>query len=416
MGFFTFRKKHEERATESNDNMLTGEALLMALIGSTEMTKEKALEIPAIKSSIERIANTVSALPIKLYKANGETVEEIKDDARLSLLNKDTRDKLTANQFWKAIIQDYFLGQGGYAYIEKSGTHYTSLHYVDESKISITDSTDPINKYNTIRVQGTEYQDYEFIKILRNTKNGINGKSLIEENKLALSVGYVTFQLEESLLKKGGGQKGYIESEKELSKEAMDALKQAFKNLYSNNNEEKVVILNKGLHFNSASNTANDMQLNENKESNTTQLSMLVHVPASILRGKSTKEERDSYIDDAVMPVIIEIESSLDRDFLTEKEKEDGYYYAFDTKELSRGNIKERYEAYEIALKNNFLQIDEVRKQEDLSELGFNWITLGLQNVLLNPKTMEIYTPNTNSWQKLSGSLLEGGEENESRS
>lgn len=409
-------KKKEVRAEESKDNIMTGEALLRALIGSTIVTKEMALEIPAIKSSIDRIANTVSSLPIKLFKSDGEKVEEIKDDSRLKLLNRETGDTLTSNQFWKAIIQDYFLGQGGYAYINKNGTKYESIHYIDENKITITESTDPIFKSNRISILGNEYKDYEFIKILRNTKNGINGRSLVEENQLALSVGYVTFQLEESLLKKGGGQKGYIESERELSKEAMDALKQAFRNLYSNNNEEKVVILNKGLAFKSASNTANDMQLNENKESNTTQLSMLLNVSSAILRGNATKEEKDDYIDAAVMPVITEIESSLDRDFLTEKEKAEGYFYAFDTKELSRGNIKERYEAYEIALKNNFLQIDEVRKQEDLQELGFNWITLGLQNVLLNPETMEIYTPNTNSFQKLSGNLMKGGESNESGS
>lgn len=415
MGSFRLFKKRttEERADET----LTGEALLRALIGSTTVTKEMALEIPTIKSSLERIANTVSALPIKLYKTDGEIVEEIIKDPRLKLLNRDTGDTLTANQFWKAIIVDYFLGKGGYAYINKAGTRYESLHYTDESKVTFTESVDPIFKSYNIQVQGKPYEDYEFFKILRNTKNGITGKSLIDENPLALSVGYVTFQMEDALLRKGGGQKGYIESERELSTTAMDALKLAFKNLYSNNNEEKVVILNKGLSFKSASSTANDMQLNENKESNTTQLSMLLNVSSAILRGKATKEEKDDFINAAVMPVIVEIESSLDRDFLTEKEKENGYFYAIDTKEITRGNIKERFEAYAIALKNNFMQIDEVRKQEDLKELGFKWITLGLQNVLLNPETMEIYTPNTNSWQKLNDTSQKGGEiENESGS
>lgn len=410
-----FRRKEvvENRADET----MTGDSLLRALIGTTNMTKEMVLEIPPIKSSIERISNTVSALPIKLYQKKGDTTIEITDDRRIRLLNMDTGDTLTSNQFWKAMIQDYFLGKGGYAYINKSGTTYESIHYIDESKITITESpTEPIFKTNTISIMGEEYKEFEFVKILRNTKNGISGTPLTDESRLALAVGYVTFQLEESLLKKGGGQKGYIESERELSKSAMDTLKEGFKNLFSNNNEEKVVVLNKGLSFKNASSTANDMQLNENKETNITQLSMLINVPAPVLRGNATKEEIESFIKYAVMPVITEIESSLDRDLLTEKEKLEGYYYAFDTRELSRGNIKERYEAYEVALRNNFMQIDEVRKLEDMKELGFNWITLGLQNVLLNPKTMEIYTPNTNSWQKLTGNLIKGGEDNEDRS
>lgn len=404
------RKKVEERA----DQELTGEALLSALLGNIEMTRDKALEIPAIKSSIERIANTISSLPIKLYKNENGEIVEIKSDKRLYLLNNDSGDKLTANQMWKATIADYFLGKGGYIYINKTGTTYNSLHYVDESKISITESTDPIIKSNSILIQGKEYYDFELLKILRNTKNGVSGKSIIDENKLALSVGYFMFQYEESALRKGGGRKGYLESERELSEPAMEALKTAFRNLYSNNNEEKVVVLNKGLHFQEASNNAVDMQLNQNKESNTIQLSMLLNVPSTVLKGNATREERDDFIDSAVMPVINEIESSLDRDLLTEKEKELGYYWAYDTKELNRGNIKERYDAYAVALEKNFLQIDEVRKQEDLPPLGFNWVTLGLQNVLLNPDTMEVYTPNTGQWQKLDGQTMKGGEKNES--
>ena len=85
---------------------------------------------------------------------------------------------------------------------------------------------------------------------------------------------------------------------------------------------------------------------------------------------------------------------------MLEKEKGE-YYWAFDTRELMRGNMKDRYEAYKIALDKNFMQIDEIRKKEDLPPIGFDWITLGLDSVLYNPKTGEMYTPNTNAVQQL---------------
>ena len=58
--------------------------------------------------------------------------------------------------------------------------------------------------------------------------------------------------------------------------------------------------------------------------------------------------------------------------------------------------LQSYYQAYQIGLANNFLQADEVRYKEDLKPLGFNFIRLGLQDVLLDPKTNTIYTPNTN--------------------
>lgn len=55
-----------------------------------------------------------------------------------------------------------------------------------------------------------------------------------------------------------------------------------------------------------------------------------------------------------------------------------------------------RFNAYAVGLQNNFLRIDEVRYKENLPPIGFNYIKLGLQDVLLDPETGDIYTPNTN--------------------
>jgi hypothetical protein len=112
-----------------------------------------------------------------------------------------------------------------------------------------------------------------------------------------------------------------------------------------------------------------------------------------------------------VMPVLKAIECALNRELLLEREK-GSFYFAFDTKEMLKGDIKERFEAYKTAIESNFMQIDEVRYMEDLPALGINWIKLGLDSVLYNPKTKEIYTPNTNMAQNMED--LKGGEENES--
>ena len=102
----------------------------------------------------------------------------------------------------------------------------------------------------------------------------------------------------------------------------------------------------------------------------------------------------------ACVAVMTDIECSLNRDMLMESEK-DQYFWKFDTKELTRGSIKERYEAYKIGLEKNFLQIDEVRKAEDLEPLGIDWLQLNLNTVFYNPETKEIYTPNTNQSMNL---------------
>jgi hypothetical protein len=49
----------------------------------------------------------------------------------------------------------------------------------------------------------------------------------------------------------------------------------------------------------------------------------------------------------------------------------------------------------------NFMQADEIRYKEDMPALGLNWIRLGLYDVLYDPKSKTIYTPNTNASVKV---------------
>lgn len=400
----------KEERTEQVVEPSTDDVLLKALLGNTTITKEQALNIPSVQSCINFIADTVSMLPIKLYKDNNGKAEEVKDDVRVDLLNDDTKDTLDAVQFWRAIITDYFLGKGGYAYINRNLNNVISLHYVDESYISIVKNTDPIFKDYKILVNGKGYWPYEFIKILRNTKDGAQGISLIEENNLILSVAYNSLIFEETLVKKGGNKKGFIKSPRKLTQEAIDKLKEAWRSLYSNNSDN-VVILNDGLEFQEASNTSVEMQLNENKETNSAEICKLFNIPENIIKGTATAKEYTNAFKMGVMPVLKAIECALNRELLLEKEKS-SFYFAFDTKEMLKGDIKERFEAYKIAIESNFMQIDEVRYMEDLPALGINWIKLGLDSVLYNPVTGEIYTPNTDSIKKLGE--LKGGDDDKS--
>lgn len=415
-----FKRKQEVRAdTENVDNI--EDVLLKALLGRTEVTKADALSIPTIAGAIDVISSTIASLPIKLYRQDEARVIEIKDDERLSLLNRDTGDTLSSVQFWKALIEDYYLDKGGYAYLNRQFGSINSIHYVDATQISILRKEHPIFKDYDLYVYDKQYKPYEFFKILRKTKNGSDSVSLIDENALMIGVLYHELVYEQNMVKKGGNKKGFLKSAKKLSKDTMETLKEAYKKLYSNNSEN-VVVLNDGIDFQEASNTSVEMQLNENKETNANEVAKLFKMPISIIQGNATPEDVKNFIKFCITPLINDIECSLDRDLLLENEKK-SYYFAFDTKELTRGNIKERYEAYEIGLKNNFLQADEVREKEDLEPLGIEWIKLGLDSVLYNPKTREIYTPNTNQTvniEELKKTSVdeptkEGGEEDASR-
>lgn len=346
------------------------------------------MQIPALAGAIDQIAGTVANIPIKLYRKKNNKVEEILNDERVFLLNKETGDTLDANQMKQAVVRDYFLGRGGFIYVDWDGLNVRSLRYVFSEYVSIAPNADVIFKDYAILVQGHSFFPSQFITILRNTIDGMYGNSIVEENKELISVCYNSLLYEKGLVKTGGNKRGFIKAPRKLDCNAINALKTAWNKLYSNSTEN-VMVLNDGIDFQEASNTSVEMQLNENKLSNANQLKMLLGVPEDI----STENGDKAYIKYCINNFMGEFITALNRSLLLESEKED-YFFAADMNELTKGDIDKRYSAYQTAANTGWLQIDEIREKENMEPLGIDMVKLGLQDVLYNPKTKDVYIPN----------------------
>lgn len=393
MGIFKKREVLDETKVD--------DLLLRAYLNGFEVHREDALAIPMVSSCVDYICNTFAQIPFKLYKEttkDGKKVtEEVRDD-RVSIINDDTRDTLDGFQFKKAICEDYLLGKGGYAFIGKVGNRFNGLYYVDCDKVSIHKNEKAIYKNYTIMVDGSAYNDYNFIKLLRNTKDGASGKGLTEEIGKALQTAFKRLCYDYDLTVTGGSRKGFIKSQKHLDEKSMKALKKAWEDYYSGN--ANTVILNDGMEFQEASNTSRENETNAKEITFNDVVKDIFHIG-------DTYEET---IKNAIMPIATAFCTALNRDFLLEKEKK-SYYFAPDTKELYRGSLKERYEAYKIAIETGFKTRNEVRYMEDDDALeGLDVINLGLGDVLLDTKTGMIYTPNTNSMVKMGGNPPEATE------
>jgi HK97 family phage portal protein len=406
------------------DTGITGvdDPLLAAMLGRTTMDKHRALQVPTVASAVDLIANVVSSTPIKLYRRNGEQTEEVKDDPRIALLNEDTGDTLNARDFWKAIIRDYYLGKGGYAYIYKTKNTWKSLHYVDEAQIAIQKKIDPIFKDYDILVNGQAFKPFDFLKVLRNSKDGASGISIISENSKVLEVAYESLVFEGNLVKKGGNKKGFLKSPRKLDEAGMDKLREGFSKLYNNSDTENFILLNDGAEFIESSATSVELQLNENKRTNAEEIAKLFHLSPDLIAGRATEKEVASMAKLAAVPLMRTIECALNRDLLREREKGE-YFWAFDARELLKGDTKERLEALALAINNKMMTPNEARRLENLPDIpGMDVIGMGLSDVIYDIKTGMYFTPNTKSitdtttgeLQPVEGTKEGDGERNES--
>lgn len=406
-----FRKREKAPAQESRDVSVVSTAvdestvsdvLLSALLAGETISREKAMNIPAVASAVDMISSAVASMPVRLFKYKDDHVVEVKDDARVAMLNGDTHDTLDGLQMKNALVLDYLLDGNGYAYIQREGNDVTGLYYVDSQFIAISILDEPIHKTYTIGCGGGMYQPFEFIKILRNTRDGARGQGITQEVSKALETAYRTMLYQLKMAKTNGNKRGFLKSDRRLGQEEINLLKQAWNNLYSTDSEENVVVLNNGIDFKEASNTSVEMQLNETVKNLADQIKDLFHV---------YPDNFELTFKLAIYPVVKALETALNRDLLLEKEK-GKYFFALDVKEIIRANVKERYEAYKLAKECGFMTINEMRREENMNHIeGLDIVDLGLGSVLYNTETHEYYTPNTDTIKTEEDDAVIDGEE-----
>jgi HK97 family phage portal protein len=209
-------------------------------------------------------------------------------------------------------------------------------------------------------------------------------------------VAYALLIYEQKIIKSGGVRKAFLIAEHQLAPDVKAKVKTAWSMINSENGDNAIFINGGDVKVQEAASTPLELQMNENKLSNAAQIYELFGLSSEIIKGTATDEQIAHAVQNAVVPIISAFESILNRNLLLESEK--GHkYFAFDLKELLKGDIEKRYKAYQIALQSNFMQLDEVRYAEDLKPLGFNLIKFGLNDVFYDVNTKTFYTPNTNA-------------------
>lgn len=414
MGLSDFLKSKQEIVEEIPlDTLLEGHT-------ESDSTKEKekridyktAISLPAVYSNVELIANVISGLDIKLYKESNGTVEEVIGDNRTILLNDDTGNLMTGDVIKKAMVRDYLLYGATYVYKNGYGRQVKSLHYIPYSDVSVLMDIDPIFRSAKLRIGTREYNTTDFIIMTKNTENGIEGQGIIDECNDLLKQAVDNQKYSSNVIKNGGVKRGVLQSQRRLTQTAIDELKKAWRRLYAGNND--CIVLNEGITYKELQQTSSEMELTKSKAEIDLDLTKVFGVPTNMYTSNIPQDVWSLFIKVAIMPILLKLEKSLNKSLLSMDEK-GAYYFAFDTKQINKGDIEKRFKAYEIALKNGIMTPAEVRFEEDLQELEhLNFIKFSLGDVLLNTDTGEIYTPNmdsTHSGSKVTtDNNLKGGE------
>lgn len=395
--------------TNDNEQVRTGNNSLETFFANTSslITEEQIMKIPTVQKCMDVICGTIAQLPLYLYRENEDgSIDRVYGDKREFLLNNEPNEFENSYNFKKRIVRNYLLYGVDYIVIERQDNEVVELHNLKNSQVTIeTFKKDSYKISNAnIRVDGEGntqvFKPYELAIILKDSSDGLTSKGILSQGLDIFQLIYGETEYSKNIFNNGALPTGILKTDGRLSQSAVDRLRDSWRNLYSGaKNAGKTVILEEGLSYQPISLNPNDMQLTQNRKENISEVCKLFSIPESLVVSSANKygslqQDNIHFLQYCLNPILKAIECGIDKGMLLEQEKQEGYFWQFDTSEIVRTTEKDKFETVKVALESGVISINEARRMINLKDINDDIMKWSLGNVLYYPQTGDMKIPN----------------------
>lgn len=376
----------EERSTYSSMEV-DGAFSLDSLLVTDAVTEEKVLKIPTARSCVELITSSIAQMPVYLYKETKDGEIEKVSDNRVNLLNHEANDFLNGYSLKKHMVKDYLLHGSSYVSIIEAGNTILELHPLLSKAIVVNKRVK--NGYRTVGAdiflsntengainqvdrQQTKFKPHDLMITLQDTHDGLTGHGAIKHGQDIFKQALSEMEYTQNLYENGALPLGLLKTDARLNEKQVGALRAAWQKLYGGvKNAAKTVVLQEGMSYQALSMNPSEIQMSETRKATNSEICKLFNVPEEMVSTSKSqyvpKEENQlHFLKHTLAPIIVAMESSMDRALLLESEKDSGYFFRFDTSELLRTTEKERVETTVSAVQGGLFTINEGRAKFDL--------------------------------------------------
>lgn len=405
MGLIDFFRKPQEVVEERS--YIT--SLSAPIFGLNNKVNNQYMEIPSFARAHNLIVSSIASLPIYLYKENENgDIKRVRGDIRERLLNEQPNDFQTSYNFKEKIISDLLLKGEALAFINRKGLKIQDLHnvdifniknYADEKGVIV----DKIVSY-TLNNKTNEDSYYNFIHA--QYLQGLNNQSKVLNEILE------EYEALNSLVENTASPKGVLQTEGKLNDDMVKKLREAWSSLYTGRkNSGKTVILENGLEYKSINSTdISSIDFNQIEESITKKIAKLFNIPYNIISDESKLEDNHLFLAQ-LNGLLTCIEESLCISMLSEKEKENGLFFAFETNEIQKSSEKEKIENLTKLFESGIISLNEIRSKLNLDFVNRDYKKISLGEALCYEDNGEIFVVNLGQSMNTDGIVADKGEE-----
>lgn len=339
------------------------------------VTEETALYSSAVYASIRILSETIASLPLPVYKRlNNGGKEKARDHPLYKILHDQPNEEMTAFSFWETLVSHINLWGNGYAEIEfNNAGSIVALWPLPPNKVKVKrNSKNKEIEYEIYLSNGNvkTLKSWQVLHIPGLGFDGLIGYSPIRMAREAIGLGIAAEEFGSRFFSNGTNIGGIIEHPGKLSEPAHKSLKADLNEKYEGlGKSHRLILLEEGMKFAKNTIPPNDAQFLETRKFQVTEIARIFRIPPHLIgdleRATFSNIEHQSieFVIHTIRPWLIRIEQAIKMKLFTN----DTYFAEFLVDGLLRGDIKSRYEAYQIASQNGWFNADEIRELENMN-------------------------------------------------
>ena len=354
-------------------------------------TKEDiALKISALNNGLSLISETLASLPIyKYHRLEDGSKVRVSDDRLHYLLNVACNQSTSSFNMKDTFIKQAILEGNGYLYIQRKGNNISSLHLVEDVQPKKYMTDDGLSCTYEFKLGDREMtcNNYEMINLARYSKNGIEGKGILEHGSDVLGIANSLNQYQGATLENGAFIKGMMKVPSEMNADDKRNLTSKMKEFFSGKSNGTVMVLNKDIDFIPISLSPSDIEALKSSEFSVDEIARLLKVPPDMLKGTSNRSEQSDlyFLKYCLLAYIRQVEEVFNHYLLLESEKNGEYFFEFNIDNLLRTDKATEIKYYRDGVEGGIFTINEARNKLNKKSIkGADTLLLSKFNMIID--------------------------------
>lgn len=332
------------------------------------VSPDRALKCVPAYAGVRVIAETMGTLPIHLYQraADGSKTRAT-NHPLYKLLHDRPNGWTSAAEFVMGLQKDALTHGAGLAFANRSGERIVELIRLPAGSTAIEvdrDTLEPVYK-TTLKNGGT--RTYRWQDILH--VPALDGMAPIKQASEAIGLCMAMETHAANLFGRGARPSGVIKSAKKIAEDVGKRLKTSWTSAHSGEASGGTAILEDGLEFQPITFNSVDLQFQELRAFQVTEIARALRVPPTLLQdfGRATwgnaTEMSQNFLTFTVMPWTKLWQGAISR--LLSTEEQATYFPEFLVDDLVKADIAARFTAYAQAVQSRIILPNEIRSMEN---------------------------------------------------